>query len=250
MLRDLTAAGANQKNREAELLPNIFFSADGKIVGAQREGDFFASSNQFGVRRHPVQLWDATTGKEMSQLGRVYLMSAAITPDGKRLVGMDAAATEEIATLGVWEVATSNRLTKLGELPFKLSQLVTYRGSDYRFSADGKRLAIKTTTVASHGEDAVQVWNLETGKQVPLPKDAMTVAFAPDGAALAVGTHSGLVQLCDSAEGKILHTWKGYQPSGGTHTLNLSHSTRRSCFRPKVSWWPRSEPADLSVAGM
>lgn len=224
------------KDREVRLLPySVFFSADSKIIGALREGDFIASINQFGIHQHPVQLWDVTTGKEVGQLGGVSLLAAALAPDGKRLVGISAEGRN--ARLGVWDVATGKHLASLGELPLELAQLVTYRGSDFRFSADGKRLAVKHTTVASRrGRGTTQVWDLDAKKEVTLPQlgegDAyVTVAFSPEGATLAAGSSTGVIHLCDAA-GKSLHAWKGYQPAAGNPHYEFEPFDSTIAFTP------------------
>jgi DNA-binding beta-propeller fold protein YncE len=122
------------------------------------------------------------------------VLSAAFSPDGKRLVtgGMDKTAR-------VWDLANPEKPLVLERQP------ATVRG--VAFSPDGKSVC----TAADLG--TVAMWDAESGKQrwaVKLPGDSPKVAFAPNGKTVAVsgvegaqgGPRQGVVVVLDAGTGK------------------------------------------------
>jgi WD40 repeat protein len=68
------------------------------------------------------------------------------------------------------------------------------------------------------------VWNLRTGEAIwstnDLAREALAVAFAPDGATLAVGSADGRVIVYDSKNGRVARTLAGHE--GGATSVTFS----------------------------
>jgi len=95
---------------------------------------------------------------------------------------------------------------------------VRARGKDGR-TVYGVSFAPRGGRVAAVGEggDAgsgrLWVWDAATGRRVaavPVPGRPVSLAFAPDGSALAVGEWDGAVRLRDPSTGRVLRTFSGH----------------------------------------
>ena len=134
-------------------------------------------------------------------------LSVAFSPDGRTLV----AAADDI--ICVWDTVTGE-LKHSHHLPehFAIS-FARY----FAFSQDGRALAVAA-------DDIVCLWDTVTGELKHTLRgkrfgDVMSLAFSPDGSALAVGRvvdeygpKAGIVRLWDPVTGAHLRTrarWKG-----------------------------------------
>ncbi|QEH38007.1 hypothetical protein OJF2_66030 [Aquisphaera giovannonii] len=81
-----------------------------------------------------------------------------------------------------------------------------------RFSPAGDRVAAITADVESR-QGRLQVWDATTGRpslSVATGDLLLSLAFAPDGRAVAVGGWGGAVELRDAADGRVLRSFAGH----------------------------------------
>lgn len=143
-----------------------------------------------------LHVFDTKTGTQLhNKAGHPQSVSQlALSADGKYLVsGVDPDQVEDGAPR-VWELATLRQLPDLDK----------NRGYPALFNVSS------TGTIAAvMFDETVRRWPLTGGKELkPLPirqgDFPMTVAYAPDGKALAIGYESGLVDIVDADTGKSL----------------------------------------------
>jgi WD40 repeat protein len=153
------------------------------------DGSRFASADAKGG----VTIWDAASGKKLSQLaGDAAVVATCFSPDGKSL----AVASAKDVT--VWNVDSAKKSATLPDVEL-LSRI--------HFDPSGARL------LAVAGRD-VLIWNAASlGGTSPLPRkipvevdqiDAL--AFSPDGGKFAVGgVEDASVWVFDTANGLELN---------------------------------------------
>lgn len=113
----------------------------------------------------------------------------AFTPDGTRLVSLNANST-----LRVWEVASGSVLHEM--------HASNQDAWGFSLSSDGTRAA------TTGSENVVQLWDVNTGTQLStlLPPGEFTgsLQFSPDGNALAMGYGNGYFAVRDVASGATI----------------------------------------------
>jgi len=149
-----------------------------------------------------VQIWDATTGREVftyrGHSSRVY--AVAWSPDGTRIASSGGEDIGQDCTVRVWDAAT-------GRTDFKMDNFVDYIPS-LAWSPDGTRIA------AAAGEKEVQVWDVArlsllftcAGHTGPVTR----VAWSPDGKRIASGSWNKTIQVFDATTGDSLLNYHGH----------------------------------------
>jgi WD40 repeat protein len=195
---DLMDTTTGKRLRTLATAPNILtslaFASGGKVL---------ASADHGGIR-----LWDVAAGRLVRGLESPSEPLFMVSPlrfsgDGKVL----AIARWQPARPGdvlVWDVASGKQTRHLN--------LVHNAHIQVWLSPDGRRLATSgmmmgQLALPTEAARTVQLWDLDSGKELARPKlapDAMSVsagAFSRDGKELAVATFSGIL-ICDAATGK------------------------------------------------
>jgi WD40 repeat protein len=172
-----------------EAMCTAFSSDDKRLAVGTRN---FADQVQAGGIRGEVHFWELMTGKNVAtwKPHGQYVRTLAYSPDGKQLaLGINAPGTgiQKEAAVKVCDAETGRELLSLpdqGEVWRQAQRLV--------FSSDSRRLAVVLT---EQDKTAVKVWDVTTGKllrSVPVEDAFCCLAFAPDGARLAIGGPQGV----------------------------------------------------------
>jgi len=156
-----------------------------------------------GGNEKTLILYDTTTWKEVRRLApqEEVIFGLAYSPDGKTL----ALATGHTPQGG----AGSVKLLDATSLEERTVLPLQYDVWAVAFSPDGKLLA----TTSQTPPDPVQLWDLSTATALRALKpvwSARRIAFAPDGATLAVGQIDGTISLFEPATGRLLAASRGH----------------------------------------
>jgi WD40 repeat protein len=186
-----------------------------KAVALAPDGRTFAAYDSIHNR---TALWDVATGRQRLTInGPNHTASRlAYAPDGHIL-----------ATGGVsGAVRTWN--TANGRL---LHALETHERQDVdclEFSPDGKVLATCANGLNNTDDHVIRLWDVATGRElhklVGHTRHVKTLAFAPDGKALASGSEDGVIRLWDAATGRRTHEFPGH--GGEIEVLRFSGDGR------------------------
>jgi WD40 repeat protein len=141
----------------------------------------------------------------------------AFTPDGKAVL-----TASQDGIIRLWDRDTGKEIRRFQAPPQKLQPInlrpplayYSYGGTvpGVAMSQDGKVLAIVL------GNNAVQLWNVETGKEIQQlkgpPNGVNTIRFAPDGKSLATRGFDGAISVLETQTGKQLAQIKSKEPKG------------------------------------
>jgi WD40 repeat protein len=182
------------------------FSPDGKRLASAGGG-----AEQGQPLPGEVKVWDAETGQQLFTFKDLSRGSrnVAFSPDGKRLASAGSGAPSPFGSipseLMVWDVQTGKEIVTLKDLPRGLHGVV--------FSPDGTRLVGVVAATFRNGQqvtdNAVKVWDAQTGKEMLTLKGSGVVVFSPDGKRLASIKRSD-VEVLDAQTGQELLTLKGH----------------------------------------
>jgi WD40 repeat protein len=177
----------------------VAFAPDGKTLA-------------YGGADRVVHLWDVAAGKAAGELkGHKHpLCGLAFAPDGKTLASGDAQSTVRL-----WDVAAAKERRAIDVQSGTESLSLA-------FSPDGKALAcagawndssflpagginVQGVMMTPKQGYRVLLWDVESGKELRhfegLSDNVKSVAFSPDGKALAASSRDGHVALWDTATG-------------------------------------------------
>jgi WD40 repeat protein len=161
----------------------VAYAPDGKILASG------------GDAQDDVILWDASTGQPLRQLPVYRPRHVLFSPDGRALL------TNGFSNfMQIWDVATGKEL-------FKLRKAQPEVATSIALSPDGR------TLISGHSKLAV--WDPATGKllrELPLSSAyPPSMAFAPDGSTVAVGTAGGAVHLWNLRAGRENLVLRGHE---------------------------------------
>jgi RNA polymerase sigma factor (sigma-70 family) len=169
-----------------------------------------------------VQLYEVATGK---QAGKIQagpgLGSMVFASDAKSL-----ATRSNTGVIQQWEIATGKEIRKYGTPVNNQNGVIIIvnnglwvggGGGGIAFSPDGKTIAGQKSNFDPKNQKAtgeVQLWSVETGKEIKSLKDdqangfagSSAIAFAPNSKTLAWASSDGTVHLFDSESSKDLRT--------------------------------------------
>jgi WD40 repeat protein/tRNA A-37 threonylcarbamoyl transferase component Bud32 len=180
----------------------ICFSPDGRRLAS--------AGGSYGQPGH-AKVHDTATGREVLALtgheGGVACI--AFSPDGKRL-----ATASQDSTARLWDAVTGKQLCRLEH---------GYEVGGVCFSPDGQRVATASgyfTNDARVVAGEIKVWAADGGKELLAlrghDKQAVAVAFHPDGKRLASAAHDSTLRLWDLATGQQTLTLRGQFMWSGT----------------------------------
>ena len=194
---------------------NMDFSPDGKTLAVIATGNL----NDRGI----IQFHDVEGTKEVRKVKgppNAYAVSLAFANDGKTIAW---ASIDGLIRL--LDAENGNEVKQIGT-----AQQGVYH-SAMLFSPDGKTIASRATNAT-----AIHLWDVETGKsakvlgdqpvagqpfgRVYVQQNSATLAFSPDGKAIAEGLQNNSVRLWDVATGKETLPVSGHQ--GGISSLAVS----------------------------
>jgi WD40 repeat protein len=187
----------------------VAFSPDGRRI---------ASATLNGTK-----LWDIGTRQIVRNLDAgESTHSVAFSPDGRRV-----ASGRRDGKVRVWDAATG-----LESRSFELRyHELRYRApvQSVEFSPDGQRIAAIARFGPSGDERAVEVWDVATGQIIRALEGRYgpnaSVAFSPDGNALACGSIEPGVKVWDTETGQEIRTLK--VPSGEVRSVAFSPDGRK-----------------------
>jgi WD40 repeat protein len=136
---------------------------------------------------HVAHLWQFGTGNDFELPHDDTVYSVAFSPDGK-LVATSALRDP----VRLWDVATRKERRRIANAGLSDDAVA--------FSPDGKLVAIASFGAETGG--LARIIYADNGRELtrfPLATGASSVVFSPDGALLAVGEGSGIVQTWDVA---------------------------------------------------
>jgi len=191
-----TSHGARVFADNDDAVRSAVFTPDGKRLVMLSQPD-----NAPGVAR----VLDVSTGKVVLTLADAS-GQAAVSPDGRII-----AAAGPKGVVKLWNAQTGNEIRVLSGH--------RYRASCLAFSGNSQLLA--SVSVLPDAKDQrrvvaeIKVWDVASGDerftvhghaQLAAETPVSTVAFSPDGSRLATAGSDGIVQIRDSATGKVLLT--------------------------------------------
>ena len=161
-------------------------------------------------------------------------MSAAFSPDGKRIV-----TASQDKTARIWDAATGK---PIGE-PLKGHEDAVMSAA---FSPDGKRI------VTASQDKTARIWDAATGKPIGEPlkghEDAvMSAAFSPDGKRIVTASQDKTARIWDAETGKpIGEPLKGHEVCGlarrSAPTASASSPRLRTRRRGSGTSFPTRRP--------
>jgi WD40 repeat protein len=160
------------------------FSPDGKkLAFAGLEGVFF---------------WDCVEGKRQTKLPVDHTggFVLAFSPDGKYLA---ASSVNQVVVLEV----SNSQVVRRFPAPVLFANVL-------RFSPDDKLLAVASS------DGAIQVWNLETGKEnqpAGHHSSIATIVFSHDGTKIATGEQRGDIRVWEASSGRTVQSLRAPGPA-------------------------------------
>jgi len=162
-----------------------------------------------------ITIWDVETGREIRTITgdtttvgqaqfRLEVETLAFSRDGVWL-----ASGNWDGQISLWEVDKGREVRTFDSGIHHVIGGGARTFASLALSPNGELLAS-----AANGTDGVNLWNIKTGKQLPLcggqSSPTTSVAFSLSGQGLATGSKDGTVKLWDVPNGKEVHTLSGH----------------------------------------
>jgi WD40 repeat protein len=191
-------------------------AGDCDALAITKAGDFVATAGL----NNTIRIYEAL-GKEVTPEPRGIssgLVGMSLAPDNRRL-----AAVSFEGQISIWD-AQAGKLNRQWDSKEHGDAVIA-------FAPDNKTLATATATV--------RLWNADTGEEISLlaladvDDHVVSLAFSPDSKSLALGWHSGAIELWDVKQKKLVNTLKY---TGSLHAVAWSPDGKKvaAAGGPKV----------------
>jgi hypothetical protein len=162
-------------------------------------------------------VWDAATGRELLALkGHLaWVMSAAFSPDGRRIVTASADGTAR-----VWDATTGRKLVVLDGHSDQVMSV--------SFSPDGQRI------VTGSADQTAKLWDAARGKELLTLRGhrgrIISVAFSPDGTRIVTASEDRTAKVWAAASPEEVAHWRkeeqAFAPERAREALTAAEWTR------------------------
>ncbi len=185
-----------------------------RLKGHEKEvwGVVFLPGGRLASRSNDgtCRVWDLAGGRQLHRLteGDRWVKMAP-SPDGRLLAtATDVPGPAAEYEVVLWDLATGRARRRL---PLGGEQ----SASRVAFSPDGRFVAAALTYPGRGGPGPILVWDAATGRERRFFKGArawaQSLAFSPDGRALATGGFDGGLHLWELASGRRRHSFVGHE---------------------------------------
>ena len=200
--RDGTARVWNTRSGSVDVLRGYFGDVEHAMVN--RTGTTVLTVGIDGA----ALVWDVHTGKRLYELGQSRVLTAAFSPDGRRI-----ATGDENGAVRIWR----------GPREILLPNGHTAAVRSVAFSGDGRRL------VAASDDGSARIWDTRArGVPVELRGHSgpvVTAMFSPDGGQVATGGIDGTARLWNASTGAALMVLPGH--TAEVHEVAFAPDGRR-----------------------
>jgi eukaryotic-like serine/threonine-protein kinase len=198
--------------RSGERTPSLSVKADGRVSQLALTGDTDKRWILTAGRPGTPAVWDARDGRRIAELpdagSQAQRARAAAFFDGDRRIAVGD--SDGVLTTWNWSDGVATHARRIEPPTGTANEILALASHEsHLFVAHREMLVVM--------RDAASARELRRFKSSHTP---FSLAVAPDGRLLAVGTWSGLVDVFDVASGQKLHTMKG--PTGFITALDFS----------------------------
>ncbi len=202
---------------EAHDREQLWDAATGKHLGRFGPDDLVAQAlwspdnrRVYLLSKNGGQICDALAGKQLASLEGIAMSCAAISPDGKRVVGFWHFFDKNRLDAVVWDADSGKTTARLAGHEQEILAAA--------FSKDSR------TAVTTSADGTVRIWDAATGKSLHVLRShrgaVRAAVFSRDGRWLATASDDGTVRIWDAATWQEWLTLSGH--TGAVYAVEFS----------------------------